>query len=91
MPEGLVTSGFANCGSPVDTWYKDDSDPIVYIGTLDHPEDWPQEKHVGIESKVSWYVINDGLPQQRTDVSQHVEDVKAQEFYSARERSRSEG
>ena len=78
----------ANCGSPVDMWYKDDPDGIVFIGTLDHPEDWPQEKHVGIESKVSWYVINDGLPQRRTDVSQHVEDVKAQEFYSARESSR---
>ena len=29
----------ANCGSPVDTWYKDNSDPIVHIGSLDHPED----------------------------------------------------
>ena len=78
----------AKCGSPVAHVYKDDPDLIVLIGSLDHPEDWPQEKHVGTESKVSWYVINDGLPQRRTDVSQHVEDVKAQEFYSARESSR---
>ena len=78
----------ANCGSPVDTWYKDDSDPIVYIGSLDHPEDWPLERHVGIESKVPWHVIGDDLPQRRTDVSKHVEAAKAQEFYSARESSR---
>ncbi len=72
-------------------WYKDDPEPIANIGTLDHPEDWPQESHVGIESKVPWYVISDGLPQRRTDVSKHVQAAKAQEFYSTRESSRSEG
>jgi len=42
-----------------------------------------------IESKVPWHVIGDDLPQRQTEVSQHVEDAKAQEFYTARERSRS--
>ncbi len=84
--------GFCSkCGSPVAHVYKDDPDPIVLIGSLDHPEDWPQEKHVGIEGKVPWHVIGDDLPQRRTNVSQHVEDAKAQEFYSSRERSRSGG
>ncbi len=67
---------------------QDDPDPIVLMGSLDHPEDWPQEKHVGIESKVPWHVIGDDLPQLQTDVSKHVEAAKAQEFYSARESSR---
>ncbi len=67
----------ANCGSPVDTWYINNPDPIVYIGTLDHPEDWPPGGHVGIESKVPWYVISDDLPQRRTDVSKIVEAAKA--------------
>ena len=71
--------------------YKDDPDPIVIIGSLDHPEDWPMESHVGIESKVPWHVIGDDLPQRRTNVSQHVEDAKVQKFYSARESSRSGG
>ncbi len=72
-------------------WYKDDPEPVVWIGTLEHPEDWPLERHVGIENKVPWHVIGDDLPQRKTNVSKHVEDAKAQEFYSARERSRSGG
>ncbi len=68
----------ANCGSPVDHLYVNDPDPIVCIGTLDHPEDWPPGSHVGIESKVPWYVISDDLPQQLAYVSQHVEAAKAE-------------
>ncbi len=68
----------ANCGSPVDHLYVNDPDPIVCIGTLDHPEDWPPGSHVGIESKVPWYVISDDLPQQLGYVSEHVEAAKAE-------------
>ncbi len=67
----------ANCGSPVDHLYVNDPDPIVCIGTLDHPEDWPPGSHVGIESKVPWYVISDDLPQQLGYVNEHVEAAKA--------------
>ncbi len=68
----------ANCGSPVDHLYVDDADPIVFIGTLDHPEDWPPDYgHGGIESKVPWHVISDDLPQRRTDESEFVEAAKA--------------
>ncbi len=84
-----VKRGFcANCGSPVDMWYVNDPEPVIFIGSLDHPEDWPLERHRGIESKVPWHVIGDDLPQLQTDVSKHVEAAKAQEFYSARESSR---
>ncbi len=68
----------ANCGSPVDHLYVNDPDPIVCIGTLDHPEDWPPGSHVGIESKVPWYVISDDLPQRLGYVSEDAEAAKAE-------------
>ena len=37
------------------------------VGSLDHPEDWPPNEHVGIESQISWLVIHDDLPRMRTD------------------------
>jgi hypothetical protein len=40
---------------------------IVSTGSLDHPEDWPPMKHVGIEGQVPWLVIHDDLPRTRTD------------------------
>ncbi len=67
-----------NCGSPVDMWYEDNPEPSVLIGTLDHPEDWPPiSEHTGIESKVPWHVITDGLPQRRSDEHKFVQAAKA--------------
>ena len=58
----------ANCGSPIDFWFRGVTDPGVLIGTLDHPEDWPPNlHHSGMESKVPWHVITDDLPQVRCD------------------------
>jgi hypothetical protein len=41
------------------------------LGTLDHPELFPPEKyagnHSGIESQVSWFHIDDGLPRWKTE------------------------
>ncbi len=58
----------ANCGTHLIVQYLHDNDTgIVSTGSLDHPEDWPPMKHVGIESQVPWLVIHDDLPRTRTD------------------------
>ena len=57
----------ANCGSPLGA--RDAEGHSVMAGTLDHPEEWPPNEHVGIESQVPWLVIHDDLPRTRTDES----------------------
>ncbi len=58
----------ANCGTHLIVQYLHDNDTgIVSTGSLDHPEDWPPMKHVGIESQVPWLVIHDDLPRTRTE------------------------
>ena len=57
----------SNCGSPVGA-RRANGHHSVLIGTLDHPEDWPpDDAHSGIESRIPWNVIHDGLPQCRTE------------------------
>ncbi len=65
----LVERGFcANCGTQVcDHYLKGVDHMFATIGSLDHPEDWPPNEHVGIESQVPWLVIHDDLPRMRTD------------------------
>ncbi len=68
----------ANCGSPVTMGSVDSPRRTVLIGTLDHPEDWPPDLcHSGMESNVPWHIINDDLPQRRTDESEFVKAAKA--------------
>lgn len=62
--------GFCSeCGTPISFVYEDDPEPGVLLGTLDNPGAWPptpDHGHTGIESKVSWLEIHDGLPQTTT-------------------------
>lgn len=66
----------ADCGTPVAYFYAGNPDVWIYVGSLDHPEDWPMTKdaswglseHVYIDEKIPWYEIGDGLPQ-RTSTS----------------------
>ncbi len=45
---------FADCGSPIDVWYEDETEPGVLIGTLDHREERPVDYFPGsVESKVA--------------------------------------
>ena len=39
----------------------------VSMGSLDDPEVAPPRDHWGVESKVSWFAIDDGLPQASLD------------------------
>jgi len=65
----------ADCGSPIVFVYRGVDVVWVLLGSLDHPEDWPltadatwgEVQHLGIESRVSWLRLDDGLPQRRTD------------------------
>lgn len=61
----------ADCGAPVAYFYAGNPDVWIYVGSLDHPEDWPMTKdaswgiseHVFVDEKIPWYEISDGLPQ----------------------------
>jgi hypothetical protein len=41
----------------------------VEVGSLDRPEAAPPTYHTGIESQVSWFTLDDGLPRKRTGES----------------------
>ena len=61
----------SDCGAPVAYFYAGNSDVWIYVGSLDHPEDWPMTKdalwgpsaHWHTDTKIAWYTIIDGLPQ----------------------------
>jgi hypothetical protein len=62
-------------GGPVAYFNAGNPDVWIYVGSLDHPEDWPMTKdaswglteHVYVDEKIPWYEISDGLPQ-RTSI-----------------------
>ena len=58
----------STCGSALAFIFDEDTMPIVLIGSLDHPDDWPLAQegwwgHSFVDDKVSWHVISDDLPQ----------------------------
>ena len=65
--EWLQRGSCATCGSPLIVIYDDDPDPVIYIGSLDCPDDWPLTQegwwgHAYMDEKVSWHVISDDTP-----------------------------
>ncbi len=52
----------AECGTTV--IFRDFTESHgIYIGTLDHPEEWPPTGwHSGVESRIPWDTIHDKLP-----------------------------
>ena len=62
----IAERGFcAKCGTPL--FYRETGRPVdefeIMIGTLDDPDIAPPDHHVGIESKVAWLKMGDGLPE----------------------------
>ena len=64
----FVERGFCqDCGSPLffrpikDDWLS------IQTGTLDDPELAPPVGHYGVEGRISWLKIEDGLPCERTE------------------------
>ena len=58
-----VERGFcANCGSRLIYRILNSDSISVEVGSLDHPELTPPEYHIGIESQIPWFEIDDELP-----------------------------
>jgi len=64
----LANRGFCNeCGSPIAFQYRGSGHITIWVGTLDHPEDFKPEAHWGVESRLPWVNIDSHLPDVRTD------------------------
>lgn len=67
--------GFCSqCGSGVVSRFEGSKHATVWLGSLDHPEDWPVDQpgwwgHVYVANKVPWEVIADGLTQADGDLA----------------------
>jgi hypothetical protein len=56
-----------DCGTPLGFRYVGSTRTNVTIGSLDDPEIAPIATHYGVEAKISWVRICDGLPEVATD------------------------
>ncbi|WP_044564283.1 GFA family protein [Azospirillum sp. B4] len=64
----VAERGFcARCGTPLTFAYPDSDWMSFTIGSLDDPEAAVPEVHCGVESRLSWLHVQDGLPVEYTD------------------------
>ena len=62
-----ATRGFcATCGTPLTFAYNHSHHLNVTIGSLDEPKAWPIEMHYGVEGRLPWVKVCDGLPEEAT-------------------------
>lgn len=62
-----VQRGFcAACGTPLSYEAEGEATLAVTMGSLDEPDRVPVTGHCGVQSKIGWLRLNDGLPQRRT-------------------------
>lgn len=57
------------CGTPLTFAYNDRDTLEVTTGSLDRPQDAPLKHHFGVESRIPWLQLADGLPEHRTGES----------------------
>ncbi len=63
----IATRGFcADCGTPLTFAYNTGGYINVTVGSLDEPERANVVEHFGVESRLSWLKMCDGLPEQAT-------------------------
>ena len=63
-----VERGFCDkCGSRLIYRILGSDSISVEVGSLDHPAATPPGYHIGIESQISWFEIDDELPRTRID------------------------
>ncbi len=63
----VATRAFCrDCGTPLTFTYNDTDGTNVTMGSLDDPEQANMSGHYGVESRVSWLRLCDGLPEERT-------------------------
>ena len=55
------------CGTPLTFAFNDRDTIEVTTGSLDTPAAFPMTEHFGIESRLPWVTIGEGLPGHRTD------------------------
>ena len=64
----VAKRGFCrDCGTPLYFGYDKGEWNCVTIGSLDHPEDLQLEQHYGVESKLPWLKLCDGMPEEMSD------------------------
>jgi hypothetical protein len=69
----IARRGFcAKCGTPLTFEYEDSKKMDLAVGALDHPEALKPVMHVGIESQIATFPMNDGLPGKRIDEFEHI-------------------
>lgn len=65
----ILERGFcSDCGTPLLGRYLIPAFSdwlLVTVGSLDHPERTPPQRHFGIESQLPWLAIHDDLPRER--------------------------
>lgn len=63
----IARRGFCrDCGTPLTFAYDDKDRMEVTTGSLDDPDVAPLEEHFGVESRLSWLKLCDGLPEHCT-------------------------
>ncbi|WP_432350137.1 GFA family protein (plasmid) [Shinella yambaruensis] len=63
----IATRGFCSkCGSPLFLQYDGDDLVRLTAGSLDHPERIQPAGHYGVESRLPWADIGQGLPEEET-------------------------
>jgi hypothetical protein len=66
----VARRGFcAACGTPLTFGFNERDTIEVTTGSLDDPASFPMTEHFGVESRLPWVTIGEGLPQHRTDES----------------------
>ena len=74
----IATRGFcADCGTPLTFVYNHRDRISVTTGSLDEPERANITEHFGIEARVSWLKLCDGLPEEATGADGEDGDILA--------------
>jgi hypothetical protein len=72
----VAERGFcAGCGTPLTFGYFDSDYIHVTLGSLDRPEAAPIEVHYGVESRLPWLKLCDGLPEEETGSSPRLDGM----------------
>ena len=56
-----------DCGSPLIFHYAGDDRWGLIVASLDNAADYAPSRHEGVESRLPWLQLNDGLPESRTE------------------------
>jgi hypothetical protein len=81
----VATRGFCRtCGTPLTFAYTDKDRMEVATGSLDDPWSVGLVEHFGVESKMPWLKLADGLPEHRTEENVH-SPVNQADFVSNQE------